>query len=134
MKKNIFLLFGILIILSGCTKQVVNRIPDGTYTGTFIRTSPKARYAPANVSLVISGNRYSGTSDKDNYPAICSGSYLVQGSMLKVKNACVFTADVDRSLIFNGDFEYTFDGTKLQIVKKYSLEGKYDTYILQKVR
>jgi hypothetical protein len=128
------LTFSILLCVSfiACDKEVVNAsLQNGEYKGTFTRMHPTARYVPSNVTLTITGDRFTGTSDKPDFPAICSGSLAKKGTKLKVANECMFTADFDWTYIFKGDFEYSISGKEIKLIKNYS-PGFYDVYTLQK--
>jgi hypothetical protein len=129
------LAFSILfyIFLTACNKNNINNAAlSGTvYKGTFIRTHPNARFAPANVSITFDSTRFSGTSDTRNYPAICSGTHKIAGQKLTVLNDCMFTADFDGTLIFKGEYDYELSGNELRITKSYP-GNMYDSYILQK--
>lgn len=130
--KWMFLLASLFIILlSACDKDTVKTIPNGKYEGTFIRTSPTAKYEPANVTITIDDGRFTGSSDKPKYPAICSGTFKVEGSKITVNNECMFTADFDWSFIFNGEWEYEVSGDELKLVKRHA-GSTIDYYTLKK--
>ena len=130
--KNL-LLFSLLLaaVLMGCDKEVV--APNGEYTGTFTRSSPNANSVTYNVTLNISGNKYSGTSDTQYYPAICKGALDFKGSVLTVTPECMFTANFDWTFIFSGDYEVEAEGDNLRLTKRYPY-GSADVYNLKKVK
>jgi hypothetical protein len=131
--RSLFVLYSILFtLLAACDKDVLKAsLQDGEYKGTFTRMHPTARYVPSNVTLTITGNRFTGTSDKPKFPAICSGSLEKRKNKLKVTNDCMFTADFDWTYIFKGDFEVSVSGKEVKLTKNYS-PGFYDEYTLQK--
>ncbi|HEX8333978.1 MAG TPA: hypothetical protein VF622_15265 [Segetibacter sp.] len=132
MKRLVIFSLSLCILIAACNKNLVNAsLQNGEYKGTFTRMHPTARYVPSNVSLTITGNRFTGTSDKSSFPAICSGSLTKKGNKLKVTNECMFTADFDWTYIFKGDFEYSISGKEIKLIKNYS-PGFYDVYTLQK--
>ena len=104
-------------------------IPEGTYKGHFIRSSPLAKYASSNVTITIKGNTFYGESDKLNYPAICRGTFKVMGNTIELENECLWTADFDWSYILKGEFEFTMTDGKLEM--KRSHDDNTDHYSLQ---
>jgi hypothetical protein len=117
--------------LTGCNKEVTT--PDGEYTGTFTRSSPNANTITSNITLNISDNKYSGTSDIRNYPAICKGTLDFKGSILTVSPECMFTADFDWTYIFKGDYEVEVDGDVLRLIKRYPNDFA-DVYNLKRTK
>ena len=113
-------------------KKVANNL-DGEYSGTFNRSAPNIRTRPAKVTLSITRNKFKGTSNIKNYPAICEGTFTVNGSKIDVSNDCMFTADFDWSLILKGEYEYELSGKQLKITRSYPGD-KYDSYTLEKTR
>jgi hypothetical protein len=131
MKKLLLLSLLLTTVLMGCDKQVVT--PEGEYVGTFARTSPNSNWVTSNVTLNISGNAYSGTSDTQYYPAICKGTLDFKGSVLTVTPECMFTANFDWTFIFKGDYEVETDGDVLRLTKRYPNDF-VDVYNLKKVK
>lgn len=80
-------------------------ITPGIYKGQFIRSSPYSKYSPSNVSIEFTSEKFSGVSDREKIPAICSGTYSIKGKEINFKNECFFTADFDWTLILNGDYQ-----------------------------
>jgi hypothetical protein len=126
----VFLAVSLLFI--ACSKDDTIGNLDGTYSGTFTRTDPSGGNTPtANVNLEFTEDGFTGRSDMANYPAICSGSYTLEGNKIKPLNKCVFPANFDWSFIFNGEYNYEFDGTNLKIWKEYN-SGSKDIYLLKR--
>lgn len=92
-------------------------VEPGVYKGQFIRTSPYAKYAPSNVTLEFTSNRFSGQSEKTNFPAICSGIYSVETTEINFENECFFTADFDWTLILNGTYQLKLTGSQLEMTR-----------------
>jgi len=105
-------------------------IQDGTYKGQFVRSSPLARYAAANVTVTIDGDRFLGTSDTPNYPAICGGTFKVRKNSIEFKDECSWAADFDWSYILKGTFDFNFKDGKLEMTR--SVGDNTDHYSLQK--
>ncbi len=114
----------------GDDNQITGPI-DGTYVGTFGRSSPHARYESSEVTLVLQGNTFTGSSSKPQYPAICEGTYSVTGQDIEFVNQCVWTADFDWTYILSGTFRITQDGDELLLIKSYD-DSVSDTYRLKK--
>ena len=135
MKKLFVLSFVFLFAFAACDKETYEPADsakiNGEYTGTFVRIHPTGTFPVANVTMNIDSNRFSGNSDTRNYPAICRGKLAVSNDKLVVTNECMFTADFDGTLIFNGEFKYEVSGNTLKLTKTYST-GFYDQYTLQK--
>jgi hypothetical protein len=133
MKNSI--VFGIiLLILSSCGHKNVNKESskiEGVYKGQFLRSSPLARYAPANVTITFTGNKFEGESDRENYPEICHGTYNLKDSEIEFTNACMFTAQFDWSLILKDKYQITIDGNKLEMTKTVNDTTDHYTLILQ---
>jgi hypothetical protein len=131
MKKILLLVFLLSSVIMGCDKEVVS--PEGEYVGTFTRSSLNANTVTSNVTLNISENKYNGTSDRKNYPAICKGTLDFKGSVLTVTPDCMFTADFDWTLIFEGDYEVETDRDILRLIKRYP-NNVADVYNLKKAK
>jgi hypothetical protein len=97
-------------------KELMAIVP-GIYKGQFIRTSPYAKYAPSDVTLEFTSNRFSGQSEVTNFPAICSGTFSVEGTEISFENECFFTADFDWTLILNGTYQLKVTGSKLEMTR-----------------
>lgn len=123
-----------LVFGQACKKDAVRKIQDGAYSGTFTRTGPLSNHVASNVQLTFSANRFSGTSDIRNYPAICNGTYKAGASTLEATNECVFTTDFDGTFIFNGEYEYTLDGDELRLTRRYSNSTYVDRYFLKRIK
>lgn len=120
-----------LFILYSCGLKTGNKtvnLLQGTYKGQFIRSSPLARYAPSNVTLTFTGNKFYGESDKTNYPAICSGTFKLTGNEIVFTNECIWTADFDWTYILKDKFTIHIDGDKLEMTK--SIGDNTDHYAL----
>ena len=101
------------------------------YMGTFMRGGPLIDPLPSNVTIRFRDGVFEGTSDTQNYPAICNGTYSVKGTNINFRNKCVFPANFDWSFIVAGDFEYELKGDSLKIRRSYE-GGNYDQYMLKK--
>lgn len=73
----------------------------GRYLGTFSRDGKNT----SQVSILFNRDgTYEGSSNIKNFPAICSGTFRVDGSILTVNDMCAWTADFDWTLIFDGTY------------------------------
>lgn len=133
MKKTclFFLLLPLASAFSCSTDELEPEVLSGTYTGRFSRISPIVEYIPSTVTLTFTGNKFSGSSSDEKYPAICRGTYTVDGSEIEFENGCVWTADFDWTYILDGEFELVVEGDELIITRRYN-EELYDVYTLVK--
>ncbi len=102
---------------------------DATYTGTFIRSSPNAKFAPAAVTLTITGNSFEGSSHTPRYPAICRGTVQANSTTATFTNECFWTADFDGSLILSGKYALSRQGEEIILTKAWAT-ASYDQYRL----
>ena len=107
---------------------------DGVWKGTFQRQGP-GNPEIANVTLEFKDGGFTGSSDRDKYPAICNGTfYLDVGDKINFENKCVWTADFDWSFILDGEYEIVRNGDSLQIIKGYDgIVFWRDVYKLKKL-
>jgi hypothetical protein len=132
MKTTLVILL-ISMVFSSCNSHEVETIllKEGTYTGTFYRSSPNAKYQASDVTIEFSENKFEGQGSIPKYPAICRGIYKIKGEQIEFRNYCPWTAEFDWSYILTGEFDISKNGDKIIIRKNYG-GGKYDTYILTK--
>jgi hypothetical protein len=122
----------ILVAPFSCSDKKIAReitIQNGTYKGQFIRSSPLARYAPSNVTITFAGDRFSGKSDKPNYPAICEGTFKASKNTIEFTDECSWTADFDWSYILKGTFDFQLKDRKLEMTR--TIGDNTDHYSLQ---
>lgn len=119
--------------LCSCAQEeaALYALEEGTYRGSFYRSSPSATYETSDVSITFRKNRFEGSSSVAKYPAICSGTYMVQGQEIEFVNECFWTAEFDWSYILSGKFTLTYEGDQMILSRSYG-EGVTDTYILKK--
>lgn len=121
------------VFTSGCVDDFDPIADDDSvvYMGTFMRGGPLIDPLPSNVTLRFRDGVFEGTSDSQNYPAICNGTYKVKGDNINFRNKCVFPANFDWSFILAGDFELEQHGDSLMMRRSYD-GGNFDQYILKK--
>ncbi|MEQ8470305.1 MAG: hypothetical protein RIC35_03930 [Marinoscillum sp.] len=129
MMKRITFLFvlGLTLACSDETPELTS-IEEGTYEGTFTRSSDRQRNQSANVILTFEDGAFTGASDQQKFPAICRGSYEVNTSGILFSDSCIWTADFDWSLILSGQFSIAKDRDNLILTK--SREDIIDIYQL----
>ena len=96
-----------LLSCIGCQEDDLEytRIPDGTYIGTFVRDAVWTENEDiANISIIVSFDTWTGTSDIVKYPSLCNGTYSINRDKIVFKNNCVWTAEFDWSLILSGEY------------------------------
>jgi len=123
-----------VVLVSACKKDTTGKIRDGKYVGTFSRSNPLSNTGSSNVTLIFDGNRFSGSSDITNYPAICKGTFNAGSSKMEVVNECMFTANFDWTYIFKGEYDYEVEGNELRIFKRYPNTDDIDSYNLTRVK
>lgn len=129
MTKTIFLTLALLILIS-CEKEgsIDNRIPDGTYKGTFRREMVWSSSNTANITLTFSSNQWSGSSDIEKYPALCHGTYSINRDTIVFGNECAWTAEFDWSLILTGKYVLKQSENTIEFTRDYR-SSTSDTYI-----
>ena len=123
-----------MCLLISCEDKDINinkntNLTLGTYKGQFIRSNPNSKFAPSNITLTFTCDKFSGESDKEKYPAICNGTYKITGQEIEFFDACAWTADFDWTYILNGKFTLTTDGRKVEM--RRSQNGQSDSYKLE---
>ncbi|HMQ61904.1 MAG TPA: hypothetical protein PKE06_14625 [Flavilitoribacter sp.] len=124
--KKLPILFTVLLFLavSGCNKttETVAPVLEGQYTGTFERNG-----TIAPVELNLNDQDFTGSSETDKFPAICSGHYTATGDSISFENTCIWTAEFDWTLILSESWHYVVDNNKLTLIRPNG-----DRYDLQK--
>ena len=124
----------LMILCVSCEYNDVNKnteLAQGTYKGQFVRSSPTAKYAPSNVTLTLTADRFIGKSDKAMYPAICRGTYKIEEQKIEFNNECARTAEFDLSNILSGEFNLSVDGSKLEMTRHHNGQTDHYKLILQ---
>ena len=129
----------VLTCLSGCDKDTHNypKVPDGIYVGTFQRELSWYENDTANITMTFSSNTWSGYSDKIKYPALCKGTYSIEGDTIIFENQCVWTAEFDWGLILSGKYVIKSIGSTIEFYRDYrsATSGKSsDRYKIKKIR
>jgi len=126
------LVSSIFLLLAVACKQTTLPAPslNGTYTGTFQRQSGGSGQI-SQVSIVFSNGKWTGTSQTPKYPALCNGTYQINGiNRILFTNSCFWTADFDWSLILSQQYELNMIGNDVKMVRTTSLYQ--DVYTLTK--
>jgi hypothetical protein len=130
MRTTIYSILVLLLILISCEKEkiVEKQISDGTYTGTFQRQFVWADSDTAQITLTFNGNQWSGSSDIEKYPALCKGTYSIDGDTIVFENGGSWPNEFDRSLILSGKYALTKTGKTIEFSKD-KRSATADTYI-----
>jgi hypothetical protein len=119
--------------ISSCNKNSEHPyyFPSGTYAGTFTRSGDTS--GPSHIQITFHEDSFSGTSDRNFYPAICNGTYRVFGDSIAIQNLCAFLAFFDWTLIFNGNYQFSIQGDSVYFTRNYG-DFAYlpDVYALKK--
>lgn len=122
MRQAVFLFFVAAFLLFGCEKSTKTLV-NGTYIGVFERNG-----VFSNVALTFTNGQFSGQSDQDSYPAICSGTYSVTGNTISFENECGFFANFDWTLVLSESWNYSWANNVLILTKsngdKYTLTAQ----------
>jgi hypothetical protein len=136
MNRYLLTLFILLGLIISCDKEdQVITLTDETFTGTFQRDPVWSDGPISNVSISFTSDKWTGQSDSEKYPALCHGSYVIDGSKITFVNDCVWTAEFDWSLILSGEYSISFENGTLEISRDYSnatTDAYKDIYILEK--
>ena len=134
MKKIFQLPFLVVILLFAisCKKDlpVKTQNLEGYYEGIFQRIDSLKEGSRSNVKITFTNDGFSGSSENNKYPAICSGTYTKSGNTIHFINNCMYTADFDWTLILSGEYDYSLLEKKLTLTRKRG--NQIDQYILTK--
>lgn len=122
--RNAFLLILTIVVLTACQKDenMSKEILDGTYTGSFQRIVYSENSESSEVTLTFTANRWNGTSTINKYPALCGGTYLIEGDSIIFGNDCYWTAEFDWSLILQGAYKISMINDQLEFYRDYYIE------------
>jgi hypothetical protein len=127
MKKLIFIIWIVIISSTSCEKSHNDKIPDGVYAGTFQRQLAFGGGDTANVTLTFSSNSWTGQSDKPTFPALCNGTYKIEKDKITFLNLCLWSWDLDESIILSGEFDLNINGKQIEIIRS-SLGSSTDAW------
>lgn len=128
--KTVLLFICALLVFVGCDREeeINKQISEGTYVGTFQRQIVWAESDTARIAITFNGNKWSGSSNFEKYPALCHGTYSIDGDCIVFGNDCVWTAESDWSFILAGKYLLTKTGNTIEFSKEYH-SATSDTYI-----
>lgn len=131
-KMKAAVLFLCLILLTGCKKDE-NPVEDnnnishvfeaGTYNGKFSITSNGIEES-GNVTFIFTDSTYSCVPKTPLLPPLGSGIYEKTDKTIRLRDTAVHPANFDWSLILNGFFDYTFNGTSLKMTQNDSVNNR----------
>ena len=79
----------------------------------------------SEVTLTFTDQHYSGTSQRENYPAICTGNYSVRGNKAEFSDMCNWIQNVHPTLILDGEYEIIINGDSVVLNQAYGDIGFY---------
>lgn len=126
---TIAFILGLTVACSDERPEIIS-IEEGTYEGTFTRSTDEQRNQSATVTLTLINGTFTGFSDQPKFPAMCKGSYEVNASGILFVDSCYWTADFDWSLVLAGQFSIRQDGGELILTKRH--EHATDSYQLSR--
>lgn len=123
---NLWVFVMSLLVVLGCNDDETSAVPpvlEGNYEGTFERDDMRS-----DVTLTLENGEFSGSSNKDRFPAICNGTYTQEDSQATFSDVCVWTADFDWTLILSGEWDVQANADALIMLNengdKYTLVRK----------
>ena len=121
MRQILSTLLCLSVFAISCKKTDSNLlISEGTYSGTFQRQTSSGGQI-SNVTIIFSGNNWSGQSQFEKYPALCHGTYKANGiDSIIFENACPWTGDFDGRLILSKDYKIKIIGNNIEISRDYN--------------
>jgi hypothetical protein len=129
MKKPVLamIIFSLTIFLSSCDKTD-RGIKEGIYKGIFsaVNSSGTEKW---QTTIELNNGKYFCLSDSNEMPACGSGTYTFDKKKIIFNDENFWTANFDWNLILNGEYQYTFDGEKLEISSDKKKVGKYVYYL-----
>jgi hypothetical protein len=105
---------------------------DGTYQGTFTITQENGPVESGTVRITFGGDGYSCTPEQRYLPPSGGGLFLLSGRTLTLKDTAVHTAEFDWTLILNGEFSFTFDGSRLLLEQQDQRHRRHRTIDLKR--
>ncbi|MFT6868125.1 MAG: hypothetical protein ACJA08_002975 [Cyclobacteriaceae bacterium] len=123
-------LFVISLFVACDNEEKQPTLIDGTYEGVFGRSSPGAKYASSQVTLTFANGEFNGDSEIEKYPAICNGTYNIEGNSVEFSNFCIWTAEFDWSYILAGEFEIKVASNVIELIQTNG--GTTDRYQLKR--
>jgi len=129
--KTILSFITILSLLVACKKDHTISSEDdisAAYGGTFQRSGMQK----SGVLLTLNAGTFTGSSSQDKYPAICRGSYTIDGSTITFIDSCNWTADFDWTLILNGTYNITMGNNRSLRIWR-STGSVTDEYLLDRL-
>lgn len=124
------IIFSIVTLLLACEEEKLN-LADGTYKGTFTVTYSSGTQT-GQTTLEIKNGVFTCTGNSSRIPAGGSGAFSVNKRTIAFSDKNFWTADFDWNLILNGDYNYTFNGSKLKLTKSSNGGTGYYEYDLEK--
>jgi hypothetical protein len=107
------------VALASCDKEQMP-LTDGTYHGTYTLTSPNGSTQSWDVSLNLSGNKFSLSNNETTRPAYGSidrwGEFWTTGNKITFKPKLLVVPALYAVLpSLGGECDYTFDGRQLAL-------------------
>jgi hypothetical protein len=78
--------------------------------------------------MTFSSNTWSGSGDHVKYPALCNGTYKIEGDTIVFENVCVWTAEFDASLILSGKYKLVRTENSIEF-NRDNRSATSDTYV-----
>ena len=145
MKVKVYLI-AILILLFGCEtddqidksddEKIDLRIADGEYIGTYQLVHTGIETDTSDICISFLSNQWEGTSEYDYYPALCHGTYSIEGEIITFQNLCSWPTHFHSNFILGGEYLLNVSGDTIEFIRDYGGTpdwSYYDYYRLVKV-
>ncbi len=117
--------------LPACNEEEENiQLDESSLSGTFVRLSPDSEGVESPVLLNLSNGQYTGQADSLYYPAICEGTYSIEGRRITFTNECGWTANFDWTYILQGTYIVEENHNETVLIQEVG-ENIYNIYRLR---
>jgi hypothetical protein len=113
--KKILCGISVLLMFIACDKAAVENPENTTLSGRYIGIFHRTGMDTVRVAFLFTENRFEGSSERSNYPAICAGTFSQLGNTINFADSCSWTANFDWSLILKGEYNISFQGNDIKI-------------------
>ena len=104
-------------LATACKKTPPIAALNGTYSGIFQRQYGGSGQI-SRVSLIFSGDTWTGTSQFPKYPGLCNGTFRISSdNKIIFTNACFWTTEFDSSLVLSQEYELSVTGSDVEMVR-----------------
>ena len=97
---------------------------EGKYSGTFtvkyfVEMPASWGRGSGNATIEFKNGKFTSTGNPNRVPAGGSGSYSINNNRITFNDELIWSSDFEPGLVLSGVYEYTLNGKKLKLIKKY---------------